>query len=56
MIFTLPLEVYEKDKERLPEMVTVIGYITEEDKACRMITNADDEIDLKARGWGNLDT
>lgn len=54
LLFTLPLEVYEKNKEGLPEEVSVIGYITEEDKACRMISNADDEIDIKARGWGNL--
>ena len=56
LLLTLPLEVYEKNKERLPEMLSVIGYITEADKGSRMITTADDEIDLKARGWGNLNT
>jgi thiamine-monophosphate kinase len=56
LIFTLPLEVYEKNKDLLPETLSVMGYMTEEDKACRMITTADDEIDIKARGWGNLDT
>jgi thiamine-monophosphate kinase len=54
LLFTLPLEVYDKNKEDLPKELSVIGYITEEDKACRMISNADDEIDIKARGWGNL--
>jgi len=54
LIFTLPLKVYEANQARLPEFITAVGYITEKDKACRMITNADDEIELKARGWGNL--
>jgi thiamine-monophosphate kinase len=52
LLFTLPLKVYEAAADSLPKNITAIGYITEPEKACRMITATDDETDLKAPGWG----
>jgi thiamine-monophosphate kinase len=52
LLFTISLKEYEKNQEALKSVGTVIGYITEADKACRIITLADQEIDLKAQGWG----
>lgn len=52
LLFTLPLKVYEAAADTLPQNITAIGYITEPEKACRMITATDDETDLKAPGWG----
>ncbi|MGQ1946343.1 thiamine-phosphate kinase [Geofilum sp. OHC36d9] len=52
LLFTVSLQEYEKKQEALKSVGSVIGYITETNKACRLITMADQEIDLKAQGWG----
>jgi len=52
LLYTVSLQDYEKKQEALKSVGSVIGYITEANKACRLITRADQEIDLKAQGWG----
>jgi thiamine-monophosphate kinase len=55
MLFTLSLDDYqkiEKEGKGLKD-VFVIGHITPESKGYTLETNAGEEIELKARGWGN---
>jgi thiamine-monophosphate kinase len=53
LLFTISISDYEKHKDNLPETLAIVGYIAESDKACRIITTADQEVDIKAQGWGN---
>lgn len=53
LLLTLPAKDFEKNREALEEVLHPIGYITAPEKACRMISRSGEEIDLKARGWGN---
>ncbi len=54
MLFSVSLTDFERIKETLPDDIHVIGYVTEAEKACRLITGADQEIDIKAQGWGSM--
>ncbi|WP_010665523.1 thiamine-phosphate kinase [Marinilabilia salmonicolor] len=57
ILFTLSLEDYqkiEKEGKGLKD-VFVIGHTTPESKGYTLETNAGEEIELKARGWGNED-
>lgn len=51
LLFSLSLSDYERVMSRFPENISVIGYLTEAGKGCRIITGSDQEIDLKAQGW-----
>lgn len=52
LLFTVPLS--EHDKVEKIEGVKVIGYITEEDKGCALVTRDGlSEIPLKAQGWNH---
>ena len=54
LLFTVPLTDHDK-VEKMPG-VKVIGYITEADKGCAMITrDGQSEIELKAQGWNHMD-
>lgn len=55
MLFTLSLEDYQKiEKEgKGLKNVFVIGHITSKSKGYILETNAGEEIELKARGWGD---
>ncbi|WP_291857098.1 thiamine-phosphate kinase [Marinilabilia sp.] len=55
ILFTIPLEDFQKiEKEgKGLQDVFVIGHITPESKGYTLETNAGEEIELKARGWGN---
>lgn len=51
LLFSLPLADYEKVMNDFPEGISVIGYLTEKNKGCRMFSGGDQEIELKAQGW-----
>lgn len=55
ILFTLSLENYQKIEKAGKGLkdVFVIGHITPESKGYILETNAGEEIELKARGWGN---
>jgi len=53
LLFTIPLELYDLKKEIMPGDVTVLGYLTEPATPCFMISSQDQEIEIKAPGWGN---
>lgn len=53
LLFTVPLSVYQKNEETIASLSTVVGYITEKEKASRIISLSGDEINLKAQGWGS---
>ncbi|MDG5800473.1 thiamine-phosphate kinase [Marinilabiliaceae bacterium ANBcel2] len=52
LLFTIPLEEYEKNKDIIPDEITVAGFIADKDKGCRLITSSDQETDLTSPGWG----
>jgi thiamine-monophosphate kinase len=53
LLFTVPLA--DHDKVDAMECVKVIGYITDADKGCAMITrDGESEISLRAQGWNPL--
>lgn len=52
LLFTVPLASHD-DVAKLPG-IRILGYITEEDKGCAMITRDDTEIPLRAQGWNPL--
>jgi thiamine-monophosphate kinase len=53
LLFTVPLA--DHDKVDAMEGVKVIGYITDADKGCAMITrDGESEISLRAQGWNPL--
>lgn len=53
LLFTVPLA--DHDKVTQLKGVSVIGYITEKDKGCAMITrDGESEISLRAQGWNPL--
>lgn len=52
LLFTVPLTDREK-VEKLKD-VRLIGYITEKDLGCAMVTRDGNEIPLKAQGWNPL--
>lgn len=51
LLFSLSLSDYERVMDHFPENISVIGYLTDAGKGCRIITGSDQEIDLKAQGW-----
>lgn len=52
LLFTVPLADHEKVNDI--EGIKVIGYITDADKGCAMITRDGAEFPLKAQGWNPL--
>ena len=52
LLFTVPLADHDKVKDI--EGIKVIGYITDADKGCAMITRDGSEFPLKAQGWNPL--
>lgn len=52
LLFTVPLT--DHDKVAAIPGVKIIGYITEPDLGCAMITRDDQEFPLKAQGWNSL--
>lgn len=52
LLFTVPL--IDHDKVAAIPGVKIIGYITELDLGCAMITRDDQEFPLKAQGWNSL--
>jgi thiamine-monophosphate kinase len=53
LLFTVPLA--DHDKVDAMEGVKVIGYITDADKGCALITrDGESEIQLRAQGWNPL--
>ena len=57
LTFTISIEDYQRiEKEgKSLKNIFVIGHITPETKGYTLETNAGEEIELKARGWGNED-
>ncbi len=53
LLFTIPIEDYEKIKAN-PNF-TIIGHITSENEGINLITRANTQIPLKARGWNALE-
>jgi thiamine-monophosphate kinase len=51
LLFTVPLSSYEKAMNDFSENISVIGYLTDKEKGCRMFSGGDQEIELKAQGW-----
>ena len=47
LLFTVPLSMYEKITENIPHNITMIGYLTEADMSCRIITENNEEIEIK---------
>ena len=47
LLFTLSLSEHEKIISQLPENINIIGFLTEPEKSCRMITGNDEEFDIK---------
>lgn len=52
LLFTVPLE--QNDAVQALEDIRVIGYITDADKGCALITRDGGEFALKAQGWNPL--
>lgn len=57
LLFTISLDDYQKIEQggKLLKDIFVIGHITESGKGYTLETNAGEEIELKARGWGQED-
>lgn len=53
LLFTISLAEFKKHEKELSSIATVVGHLTEKEKACRIISLSGDEINLKAQGWGN---
>jgi thiamine-monophosphate kinase len=55
ILFTISLDDYQRIEQEGKSLkdVFVIGHITPESKGYTLETNAGEEIELKARGWGN---
>ncbi len=51
LLFTISMEDYEKFSAESDIKIYTIGHITEESKGSYLITNADQEVELKAQGW-----
>lgn len=54
LLFTISLNDYEKFQGDHSIDIFAIGHITEASKGQRLITNAGQEVDLKAQGWSNF--
>ncbi len=52
LLFTIPISDFDKIKGN-PNL-TVIGHITEESQGVKLVTRADEEIELKAQGWNSF--
>ena len=53
LLFTISLTDFQKHEKELASIATVVGHITEKEKACRIISLSGDEINIQAQGWGN---
>lgn len=49
LLFTIPQDQYDKVKNQLD--ITIIGYITEENAGCEMISKSGNVHPIKAQGW-----
>ena len=54
LLFTVSMADYEKFKGDHDLKIYIVGHITEETKGCRLVTNAGEEIELKAQGWNHM--
>ncbi len=52
LLFTVSQNDYEKIKDL--EVISIIGYMTEEHEGCQLITVDDKMIEIKAQGWDGL--
>ena len=52
LLFTIKQSDYEKIKQL--KDVTVIGYITDKDSGCQLITKDEKAVELKAQGWNSF--
>ncbi len=52
LLFTIPISDFDKIKGN-PNL-TVIGHITEQSQGLKLVTRADEDIDLKAQGWNSF--
>ncbi len=52
LLFTISINDFEKIKAN-PNL-TVIGHITEENEGLKLVTRANQELDLKAQGWNSF--
>lgn len=53
LLFTVPISHFEKISACTH--CTIIGHIEKAEKACNIITNANNKIPLKAQGWNHLE-
>ncbi|HKL71880.1 MAG TPA: hypothetical protein VJ855_04415, partial [Marinilabiliaceae bacterium] len=53
LLFTISLDDFQKYENELSSIATVVGHMTEKEKASRIISLSGDEINLQAQGWGN---
>lgn len=49
LLFTIPQDQYDKVKNQLD--ITIIGYITEQNAGCEMISKSGNVHPIKAQGW-----
>lgn len=54
LLFTIPQDQYDKVKNQLD--ITIIGYITEENAGCEMISKSGHVHPIKAQGWNAFKT
>jgi thiamine-monophosphate kinase len=56
LLFTLSLYDYQRIEKKAKALnnVFVIGHTTSPSKGCTLETNAGEEVELTARGWGNI--
>jgi len=47
LLFTIPLSMHEKITDNIPLNINMIGYLTEADMSCRIITENNEEIEIK---------
>ncbi len=51
LLFTISMEDYEKFSAESDVKIYTIGHITQETKGSYLVTNGDQEVELKAQGW-----
>ncbi|MCF8373092.1 MAG: thiamine-phosphate kinase [Bacteroidales bacterium] len=53
LLFTMPLKDYDLVSQN--PAISIIGHITSAEDGCNLITNAEQEIEIKAQGWNGLE-
>ncbi len=54
LLFTIKQDDYAKFSGQEGVNIYIVGHITEETKGCRLVTNADQEVELQAQGWNPI--